>query len=234
MKQASRRKYHYIYKITRTFDDKFYIGMHSTENLEDGYFGSGKLITRSIKKHGIDKHVKEILEYLPCRDTLKLKEKELVNKELLEDKNCMNLKIGGEGGWPPGVGFKGFINEEHQKKCNEAGQIARSLKFKNDPIFRKKYSDRMYVVHALKLQIVSPRFSGKKHSAETRAQMSISQQGKQAGENNSQYGVRWAWVVRLNEKPKKIKLELLDEYLQQGYVRGQKKCPDDGMVDLPR
>ena len=216
MIRADKRKYHYIYKITR-FDGKFYIGMHSTNVLEDVYFGSGKLITRSIKKHGIEKHSKEIVEFLDTREALKLREKEIVIQEIIDDPLCMNLQLGGGGGG-------GFINEEHQKKCNEAGQIARSLKFKNDPIFRKKYSDRMYVVHALKLQIVSPRFSGKKHSAETRAQMSISQQGKQAGENNSQYGVRWAWVVRLNEKPKKIKLELLDEYLQQGYVRGQKNA----------
>lgn len=51
-KQASRRKYHYIYKTTCTITSKFYIGMHSTDNLEDGYVGSGKRLWYSINKHG--------------------------------------------------------------------------------------------------------------------------------------------------------------------------------------
>ncbi len=38
MKQAERRKFHYIYKITRIDGSgKYYIGMHSTDDLEDGY-----------------------------------------------------------------------------------------------------------------------------------------------------------------------------------------------------
>lgn len=41
MKRAIFRKYHYIYKITRNQDGKFYVGMHSTDDLDDGYFGSG-------------------------------------------------------------------------------------------------------------------------------------------------------------------------------------------------
>lgn len=95
--RADKRKFHYIYKITR-FDGKYYIGMHSTDDLQDRYFGSGKKITRSIKKYGKEFHSKEILEFLPSRAALKLREKELVNEELLADVKCMNLTIGGLGG----------------------------------------------------------------------------------------------------------------------------------------
>lgn len=98
MNQASRRKYHYIYKITRTDGSgKYYIGMHSTDDLDDGYFGSGQKLWKSIRKHGKEKHVKEILEYLPSREALKLREKEIVTEELLGDKLCMNLALGGCG-----------------------------------------------------------------------------------------------------------------------------------------
>ena len=95
-KRADKRKYHYIYKITRD-DGKFYIGMHSTDNLDDGYFGSGKRVTRSIKKHGRERHSKNILEFLPTREALKLREEEIVCEELLNDTRCMNLRTGGDG-----------------------------------------------------------------------------------------------------------------------------------------
>lgn len=36
-RQAERRKYHYIYKTTCLITNRYYIGMHSTDNLEDGY-----------------------------------------------------------------------------------------------------------------------------------------------------------------------------------------------------
>ena len=52
MERASRRKYHYIYKTTCIINDKFYIGMHSTDNMEDGYIGSGKRLWHSINYHG--------------------------------------------------------------------------------------------------------------------------------------------------------------------------------------
>ena len=53
MQRGDKRKYHYIYKVTRD-DGKYYIGMHSTNELEDGYFGSGKLITRSKKNSSVN------------------------------------------------------------------------------------------------------------------------------------------------------------------------------------
>lgn len=93
----SERKFHYIYKITRE-DGKFYIGRHSTDNLEDGYFGSGQQLWKSIKKHGRGKHSKEILEFLPDLQALKLREAELVNQDVLNNPMCMNLVKGGDGG----------------------------------------------------------------------------------------------------------------------------------------
>jgi hypothetical protein len=44
--------YHYIYKTTNLLNGNFYVGMHSTSDLNDGYLGSGVRVTRSIKKHG--------------------------------------------------------------------------------------------------------------------------------------------------------------------------------------
>lgn len=45
---------------------KFYVGRHSTNNFEDGYFGSGKILKRAIKKYGKKNFKKEIIEQ--CSD----------------------------------------------------------------------------------------------------------------------------------------------------------------------
>ena len=36
------KQYHFIYKTTNIITERYYYGMHSTDNLEDGYLGSGK------------------------------------------------------------------------------------------------------------------------------------------------------------------------------------------------
>ena len=94
MERADKRKFHYIYKITRE-DGKYYIGLHSTNKLEDGYFGSGQMLWHSIRKYGKEKHTKQILEFLPSRALLKCREAELVDKTTLLDPLCMNLRVGG-------------------------------------------------------------------------------------------------------------------------------------------
>lgn len=99
--RASRRKFHVIYKTICLVTGRFYIGMHSTNDLEDGYKGSGQRLWKSIKKHGVDQHVCTILEHLPDRDALAKREEELVTPELLQDPLCMNLRTGGTGN-PPG------------------------------------------------------------------------------------------------------------------------------------
>ncbi len=57
------KKYHFIYKTTNLINGKFYIGMHSTSNLKDGYLGSGKRLWFSIKYHGRENHIIEIKSF---------------------------------------------------------------------------------------------------------------------------------------------------------------------------
>lgn len=41
--------YYLVYKITNIINQKFYIGAHKTEDKNDGYMGSGKIVTSAIK-----------------------------------------------------------------------------------------------------------------------------------------------------------------------------------------
>lgn len=93
------KRYHYLYKTTNTVTGHYYIGVHSTTDLDDGYLGSGTLLQRYIQKYGEDAHTKEIIEYFPDRDLLLNSERRILTDDVLNDELCLNLKEGGEGGW---------------------------------------------------------------------------------------------------------------------------------------
>lgn len=95
--RASQRKFHFIYKTTCTVTGKWYIGMHSTDNLDDGYLGSGQVLWRSIKRHGKQNHTVEILEFCNDRKTLALREQEVLTEEVRQNPQCMNIAPGGIG-----------------------------------------------------------------------------------------------------------------------------------------
>lgn len=78
-------------------NNKFYYGVHSTENINDGYLGSGNLIIKAVKKYGSSNFKKEILKYFSSVEEMYLYEKMIVNKELVKDKNCYNIIEGGIG-----------------------------------------------------------------------------------------------------------------------------------------
>lgn len=181
LRHAARRKHHFIYKTTCIITNKFYIGMHSTDNLEDGYIGSGQKLWHSINKHGKENHICEILEFLPDRKTLALREQQIVNGELLEDKMCMNLVIGGEGG---------FTKEESAR-----GTKKMLDKIWSDPDFIARKSEetskRNKELHANGVLPPPPSFKGKNHSKETKRKIGEANSIKQKGECNSQYGTCW-------------------------------------------
>lgn len=91
-------KYYFTYKITNLVNGKYYLGIHATDNLEDGYMGSGINIKKALKKYGKNNFKKEILEYFCCYKDLAEAEYKLITKEVLEDKNNYNLTSGGIGG----------------------------------------------------------------------------------------------------------------------------------------
>ena len=117
--RASRRKYHIIYKTTCLVTGRYYIGMHSTNDLNDSYLGSGVRLKRSIKKHGKEQHIREILEQLPSRQAASDREKELITEELRADPMCLNCGVGGLGAVdrPP-------TKEETRQKLSEKGKAA--------------------------------------------------------------------------------------------------------------
>jgi hypothetical protein len=156
--------------------------MHSTDNLEDGYIGSGTRLWHSINKYGKENHICEILEFLPDRKSLKNREIEIVNADMLNEQLCMNLRLGGEGG---------IIDEKHHLKMRE-GSSKWTNKAWNDGIFenaKKQWSDNLKKCHT-DGKLRHDTFTGRIHSKETKAKMS-EKASKRIGEKNSQYGTVW-------------------------------------------
>jgi hypothetical protein len=183
--------------------------MHSTSNLEDEYIGSGKRLWNSIRKHGRENHIMEILEWFPDRSSLKNREKELVNESLLQDPICMNLAIGGEGG---------FCGKEGQHKWSSAGGKAnwKSNREKMLEVSRKSGKMAFEKGHGL-FGEANPRFTGRTHREETKNKLRMKK--TQIGEKNSQFGSCW---INKNGENKKIRKEEIESFESQGWERGRK------------
>lgn len=93
------RKYNYFYKITNLVNGKYYYGIHSTDNLDDGYMGSGIVIRKAISKYGKENFYKEFLKFFDTRMDLIEYERQNVTEELVNDDMCYNECVGGTGGF---------------------------------------------------------------------------------------------------------------------------------------
>ena len=54
------KKFHYFYRIENIINNFYYYSIHSTDNLNDGYMGSGRCLKRAQKIYGIENFVKTI------------------------------------------------------------------------------------------------------------------------------------------------------------------------------
>ena len=84
-------KYYGIYKITNLVNGKMYIGQHVTDNLDDGYMGSGKLIKRALTKYGVENFRKEWLGFYEDEEELNYIERVFVDETWISRSDTYNL-----------------------------------------------------------------------------------------------------------------------------------------------
>lgn len=180
------KQYHFIYKTTNLLSGKYYIGMHSTDSLNDGYFGSGIYLRRSLNKYGTKNHKLEILEFCKTREELKSREEEIVNLNEIAKKECMNLRVGG-GGTDIGywLGKKGHPHTEESKlKISKANSGVHNGMYGTtvSDDTRKKISENHSKYWSGKKRSESTirkiRESKQNISDDTRRKMSVSAKGK--------------------------------------------------------
>ena len=211
--KTNLKKFHFIYRTTNLLNGRYYVGLHSTDNVNDDYIGSGTRFLNEVNKYGRENFKREIIEFLPSRKDLKARERSLVNEDMLKDPLCLNLKLGGEGGWDHlpaeivranAIANSGFTNpsangfERIQEGRSRGGKIAGKM------------------VGAATVKFAT--LAAASQSACEKRRQTMNERGHMQGEKNSQFGTCW---VTNGVKPIKIKKEELDEYLMNGYRRGR-------------
>ena len=202
------KKYHFIYKTTNILSGRYYIGMHSTDNLEDGYLGSGNRLRLAVRKHGKTNFKREILEFCETREELRKMEREIVTLYEISKVECMNLCVGGEGGWSVDIHNKAFKHK-----------LENDLEFKESFSKNRSENSKKAILEG-KIIPINERYSwvGKNHSEETKQKISETSKGNGLGETNSQYGTCWVTKDGLN---KKIRKEELEANINEGWVKGR-------------
>lgn len=221
--------YYIVYKITNLVNGKIYIGVHKTDDLNDGYMGSGKLIKAAIEKYGVENFSREYLHvYDNAEDMFKM-ESELVNEEFVTRDDTYNLKVGGFGGFD----YINSVVDSNQKRTAGAKDgLAYINRYRTDEKFRAEENEKRRVARELwlsseeyenyrklyELKHPNGTFFGKAHSDETKLKIGAANAIRQRGDKNSQFGTMWITNSESGES-KKIKK---DDLIPDGWVKGRK------------
>lgn len=116
---SETKTYNYVYQIINAINNKIYIGCHTTDNLDDGYMGSGKYLQKAIEKYGLDKFKKVILNYYNTVEEMFEAEKAIVTPEFIKEDSNYNLAVGGKGGHKGDECYKSVIRS---KKISEVSK----------------------------------------------------------------------------------------------------------------
>ena len=115
---------HIIYRITNKLNGRYYIGRHSTNNVDDNYMGSGKGIMNAITKYGKDNFTKEIIAEASSASELWELEKTIVSETVVNDKLSYNMAFGGKS-YLDGLKKYNYTNFiEHQSNAGKRGGIS--------------------------------------------------------------------------------------------------------------
>lgn len=223
--------YYTVYEVTNKECGKTYRGKHQTNDLNDGYLGSGKYLKRAINKHGENVFERTQLFLFDNKNDMDVKESEFVNEEYLKSGNTYNLKLGGEGGFD-------HLNDgsnEHIERCKR-GRIAA------DKVLREKYGENFYSIaykdnykkglavwkksddpeiKRRRSEISGNTFRGKHHTDESKNAIGKANSISLLGDNNWNYGRCWVYSLGEQKNMSILKTEL-DEYILRGWIKGRK------------
>lgn len=125
--------YMIIYKTTNLINGKIYVGKDSINDPQ--YFGSGLILNRAIKKHGIHNFRKDILEQ--CKNSQELDERE---QYWIKELNTIDRSVGyniAKGG----TGGDTFTNQSDEKKASILSKRMSKKPLWDTPEYRKRLGE---------------------------------------------------------------------------------------------
>lgn len=215
---------HTIYITINNITGERYIGQHKTNDLNDGYLGSGKLLKENINKYGKENFDHIILEIVDNRKDADILEVEYIS--LYEPE--LNLTDGGDGGWEYVNKKKPYLKSkkwEEARKKNWEKAIQRSNWLKrNDKEWMRKLTENVAKTqkkngtYGKAFRDLCKKFNGTQKQREIARKTALKYHTFQ-GKNNPSYGKKW--VYNDNESIRVNKNEV-DKYLENGYKLGRK------------
>lgn len=88
---------HFVYKTTCIINNREYIGIHSTLDIDDGYLGSGAELIVAIKEYGKENFKRDIVKRCRSRAECYKYEAFFVDEEYIIRDDTFNTEIGGDG-----------------------------------------------------------------------------------------------------------------------------------------
>jgi hypothetical protein len=202
-------KHYTVYKITNKINGKIYIGIHITDDIDDGYMGSGSILKKAQQKYGIENFEKDYLHIFDSADEMFEMESKLVNESFVSRNDTYNIRQGGIGSWD-------FVNKNQLN--NSVGQ---RYWYKNKIIKNPEYIEthsKKILKGQLDVGFKFDTFTGKTHTEESKRKIGLANSENQTGNRNSQYDTMWIYNETLKEN-KKIRK---NEPIPIGWVRGRK------------
>lgn len=103
---VAHKKYNFVYQTKNLINGKTYIGVHCTDNINDGYIGGGirrqsstkyssTAISSAVKEYGYNNFKVEIMAFFDTSEEAYLEEAFLVNESWVSSKSNYNTSLGG-------------------------------------------------------------------------------------------------------------------------------------------
>lgn len=207
-------KYYYTYKITLlkgSLAGHYYYGQHSTNDLNDGYAGSGHKVIKYYNKYDKIEGVtykKDIIAFYNNDDELNKAEAELIGDKYNTDPMCLNLKAGG---------IQAVLSKESRQKISATLNGNCPWNKGKINVYSKEALNKMSAAHKDKHQSEATRQKISEHNyTKLYGQNEATRQKISQGRQNR------VWI-HLNEKIKFVYIDYLDYWLDDGWMYGRGK-----------